>query len=197
MAWISDVNGITIKKFLSKRTIPYGDLKSVTIDSTGIVFITREGEEITQKGGVSVEATALYEAIKKNNFSFRDEQVLKDYKTIYTLDEVDKKAVAIKDYVDGLVKEPVKTKYGDEYEISLEIEEEGEYIIMYFSLLKEGRPVEFLAPFDDMVIAFLAEWDPALGYGKYGVTVEVEDEEACKNTVQCALDYLYDAYKGK
>lgn len=197
MGWISDVNGITIKKFLHKKTILYRDLKSVVIDSTGIIFTTREGEKITQKSDIFDEVTALYEAIKKYNISFRNEKELDGCNETYTIDEVNEKAVIIKEYVYGLIKEPIKSKYGDKYDISLKIEEVDEYITMYFCLTKSGKPVEFFEAFDDMVIAFLVEWDTSLGYGKYGVTIEVDDEEACECAVQNTLDYLYDHYKGK
>ena len=59
MAWISDVNGITIKNFLKKRTILYKDLESVFMDDTSIEFITREGEKIAQKRGIFDDFTAL------------------------------------------------------------------------------------------------------------------------------------------
>lgn len=197
MAWISDVNGITIKNFLKKRTILYKDLESVFIDDTSIEFITREGEKIAQKRGIFDDFTALYEAIKKYNISFRNEKELADCIATYTIDEINEKAGVIKEYVYGLMKEPIKSKYGDEYDVSLEIEDEDEFVVMYFCLTKSGKAVEFLSPFDHMFIAFLVEWDTALGYGNYSTTHEVDDEEACKCLVQSALDYLDDYYKAK
>ena len=64
----------TIKNFLKKRTILYKDLESVFMDDTSIEFITREGEKIAQKRGIFDDFTALYEAIKKYNISFRNEK---------------------------------------------------------------------------------------------------------------------------
>ena len=46
--------------------------------------------------------------------------------------------------------------------------------------------------FENFVLAFLVEWD---GYGKYGVTKEMDDREKCEEYLKIPLEYLFEHYK--
>ena len=65
---------------------------------------------------------------------------------------------------------------------------------MYFSLNKNGEEVDFFGAFDDIVVVYLVKWDAGYG-GRYGVTVEMEDETAFAKAVQAVFAYLLEHYE--
>lgn len=193
--WTSDSEGITVNG-VKGRQIPYREIKSIFYDSSKIKFVTREGEEIILKNSLGLDIEPLYKAIKQYNLEYVDLDEADVNDELFTIDEVNIMAEATKEYVYDLVSAPVKERYGDEYDIELELDEAENYMVLCFCLTKAGEKVQFYESFDDLTIAFLVKWESSLGYGKYGVAVEVTDRAACDKAVQDVLDYLFEKYQG-
>ena len=195
MALYSDDNGITIKKLFKTQKISYGELKSILIDSRGITFSTRDGGSVMAEAGLRSDLEGMYKAIPKYNIAFRNEEETPEDGQTYTIDEIYKKVEEVKGFAYGIAAPAIRSRYGDEYDIVLNVEEIEDFVDVYFCLTKSGMPVQFFEAFDDIVIAYLVEWDAGLSCGRYGVTVEVNDKDLCRDAVMRILEYVYDNYK--
>ena len=195
MGWEATSEGIKINKLFGSKELSYADMKSIRLNSRGYVFTTKDEEEITLKSGLGIEVGPLYEALAKYNISYIDENEAEPGRQLYDIDEVNSKAAEVKEYASSLINPKVKEKFGEEYDIDLQIEPVDNFIDMYFCLRKNGEGVQFFEAFDDMVIAFLVEWEAGCGRGKYGLTVEADDREACAKAVEGAFEYLCEHYK--
>ena len=194
MGWMADADGITIKKLFSKRTIPYTDIKSIRKTESNIIFTLKDGDEITLVSSILSEDN-IYPAIKKLNIAFVDENEETSVDKTYTIDEVNEKIELLKSQVYDLLAAPIKSKYGLDHDVEVKVKDEGDYIDMYFTLLRNGKPVQFFEGFDDMVIAYLVRWDQDMNCGRYGLTVEAKCQSDCVKTVQEILIDLYERYK--
>ena len=195
MGWEATSEGIKINKLFGSRELSYGDIKSIRRNDPFITFTTKDEETIKLKTGLGIEMGPLYEAIARLNISYIDENEAQDGRQLYDIDEVNSKAAEVVEYASSLINPKVKERFGEEYDVDLPLETVDNFIDMYFCLRKNGEGVQFFEGFDDMVIAYLVEWDAAYGRGRYGVTVEVDDREACAKAVQGAFDYLLEHYK--
>lgn len=194
MGWMADADGVTIKKLFSKRTIPYTDIKSIRKTESNIIFTLKDGDEIALVSSILSEDN-IYPAIKKLNIAFVDENEETSVDKTYTIEEVNEKIELLKSQVYDLLAAPIKSKYGQDHDVEVKVADEGDYIDMYFALLKDGKPVQFFEGFDDMVIAYLVRWDQEMNCGYYGLTVEANCQSDCVKTVQEILADLYERYK--
>lgn len=196
--------GIYIKKLFKSREIPYSDIRSVVLSNMEYIFTTREGEIINSKCSFFSNAVVLFDAFKKYNIHFKNEDELKRINRVYFMDEVEEQFAQTRriteEYADNLIRD----RLGPEYGIDVRIIEEGEWISMYLRLLKNGELVMDIPEeakygfgdieqysFDNFVLAFLVEWD---GYGKYGVTKEVETRESCEAYLEQSLNYFLENF---
>lgn len=194
MGWMADSDGVTIKKLFSKRTIPYTDIKSIRKTGSNVIFTLKDGSEISLVSSILSE-DGFYPAIKKLNIAFVDENEETSVDRTYTIEEVNEKIELLKSQVYDLLAAPIKSKYGQDHDVKIKVEDEGDYIDMYFGILKSGKPVQFFESFDDIVIAYLVRWDQESNHGLYGLTVEANCQSACVKTVQEILADLFERYK--
>ena len=194
---ITDANGITIKKFLSKTFIPYSELRSVVINETGISFTAADGTVTTVKNRIMYDLSALYKEIYNNRFYYKDEVESSGCPDQYSMEEIKAKIPGIIEYAHARLIEPVKNSYGAEYDIVITDSIVDEYIQLDLCLTKAGKAVQFFEAFDDIALAYLLEWDLAQGCGRYGVTVEFTDRDALNSALDETLQYLTDHYKAK
>lgn len=200
-----DDKGIHIKKLFKSQEIPYSDIRSVVFANGEYTFTTKAGEAVVGKRHLFSNTAPLYEAIKKYNLYFKDEEELKEEEKLYSIEEIHEKLaqtqIVIKEYADKRIHD----KLGPEYDMDTAVIDEGEWINVYFRLLKNGELVTDLSEeakydstgsdpysFDNYVLAFLVEWD---GTGKYGVTEEVKYSELWENYLKSSLKQLFEHYK--
>ena len=196
-----DEKGVHIKKLFKSKKIPYTDIRSVVMANEECTLTTKDGETIVSKNG----HTLLYKAIKKYNIYFKNEDELKEVDNVYSLEEMNEKIAQaqtfIKEYADKLIHD----KLGLEYSMDTKIIDEGEWVSVYFPLLKNGEVVKDISenakyesadiePYsiDNYTLAYLLEWD---GSGKYGVTEEVEKNELWETCLDSTLKCLFEHYK--
>lgn len=194
---ISDTNGITIKKFLSKKLIPYSELRSVVINEAGINFTSGDGTVTTVKNRILYDLSALYKEIHNNRFYYKDEVEISNCPDSYSIEEIQAEIPGIIEYTHTQMIETVRNKYGEEYDIVITDSIVDEYIQLDLCLTKGGKAVRFFEAFDDIALAYLLEWDPGKGCGRYGVTVEYTDRDALKSAIDDTLRYLSEHYKPK
>ncbi len=200
-----DDKGIHIKKLFKSREIPYSDIRSVVLSNEEYTFTTKAGEMVVGKCRLFSNTAPLYEAIKKYNIYFKDEGELNVMEMVYSIEEIHEKIAqtqtVIKEYADKIIHD----KLGPEYDMDTEVIDEGEWINVYFRLLKNGELVKDLSEdakydsegvdpysFDNYLLAFLVEWD---GNGKYGVTEEVKKSELWEKYLESSLKQLFEHYK--
>lgn len=168
-------------------------------------FTTNEGEVINSKDRIFSNHTALYDAFRKYNIYFKDEDGLKETKYVYSINEVNEKIAQTQTVIEEYAGNLIRDKFGPEYDIDVRTIDEGKWINMYFRLLRNGELVKDIPEdakfdsadiepysFDNCVLAFLLEWND---YGKYGVTKEVEQRELCEKYLAQSLNYLFGHYK--
>ena len=194
MGWMADADGITIRKLFSKKCIPYTDIDNIRKKDKDIVFTLKDDTEITLPDSF-FSGDAMYPAIKKLNIGFVNENEETSLEELYTLEEVEEKIELLSSQVYDLMSASIKMRLGPDHDVKVQVEDEGEYIDMYFTLLRNGEPVQFFESFDDMVIAYLVRWDQESNRGLYGLTVEANCQSACVKTVQEMLADLYERYK--
>ena len=194
MGWMAGADGVTIKKLFSKKFIPYSDIKSIRKTGSNVIFTLKDDNEVCLVSSIMSE-DGLYPAIKKLNIAFVDENEETSVDKTYTIEEVNEKIELLKSQVYDLLAAPIKSKYGQDHDVEVKVADEGDYIDMYFALLKDGKPVQFFESFDDMVIAYLVRWDQEMNCGYYGLTVEANCQSDCVKTVQEILADLYERYK--
>ncbi len=199
-----DEKGIHIKKLFKSRVIPYSDIRSVVLSNGEYTFTTKEGELINSKYRLFGNRAALYAAFKEYNIHFKNEDDLKETENVYSMDEVNEKIAQTQTVIEEYAGNLIRGKFGPAYGIDVRTIDEGELINMYFRLLKNGELVKDIPEeakyesddtepysFDNFVLAFLLEWD---GYGKYGVTREVENREACELYLAQSLNFFFEHY---
>lgn len=204
MKILYDENGLLVKSLFKTRRIPYSELRSVVL-SDSYTFTTTSGEVLTAQKHFLTDHAVLYNAIKKYNIIFKDEEQLNENQNVYSISEVNDKIAQMQINVEEYAGNKIKDKYGEEYDVDCKLIDEGEYISMFLRLTRNGELVGMpedinilymdIEPyaFDDIVVAFLVEWD---GNGRYGVTCEVENREVCEKYLDYALNILFDSYGG-
>lgn len=203
MSILFDENGITIKKFFSKRVIQYNELRSIVLSDSEYTFTTKAGEIITLKQRLLMGDNSFYEGIKKYNIIFKDEDQLKQGGNVYPSNEINEKIAQMQTVIEEYAGKQIREKYGNEYGIDCNTMEEGELLTVNLRLTKSGELVRMpevvnkyledidVYTFDNLVVAFLVEWD---GNGRYGVTNELVMQEACEKYVDSALELLFENY---
>lgn len=194
MGWMAGADGVTIKKLFSKKFIPYTDIKSIRKTESNVILTLKDDNEVCLVSSILSE-DGFYPAIKKLNIAFVDENEETSVDRTYTIEEVNEKIELLKSQVYDLLAAPIKSKYGQDHDVKIKVEDEGDYIDMYFGILKSGKPVQFFESFDDIVIAYLVRWDQESNRGLYGLTVEANCQSACVKTVQEILADLFERYK--
>lgn len=200
-----DDKGIHIKKMFQSREIPYSNIRSVVLSDMKYTFTTNDGEVINSKSRFFSNDAALYDAIRKYNIYFKNEDELKGTNNLYSINEVNEKIAQTQTVTEEYAGKLICTKLGPEYGIDVRIIDEGEWINMYLRLVKNGELVMDIPAeakytsadsepysFDNYALAFIVEWD---GYGRYGVTAEVETREACEKYLEESLNYFFENYK--
>lgn len=203
MKILYDENGLLVKSLFKTRRITYSELRSVVLSNSEFTFITKTDEVLNSKKHFYTDYAVLYNAIKKYNINFKDEEEFNGLKNVYSISEVYDKTAQMQIIVEEYAGNKIRNKYGAEYGIDCKITDEGEYINMLLRLNRNGELVKMpkeinladIEPyaFDDIVVAFLVEWDEN---GRYGITSEVENREACEEYLDDALNSLFDGYRG-
>lgn len=205
MKIIYDKNGVYIKKLFNSFMISYKEIRSVVLSNEEYIITTNNGEIFKEKIHIFSNYSALYEAIKKYNIYFRDEEELEANKNVYSIAEVDEKMAQMLPDLKEYACNSIHEKMGAEYDIDLLVIDENQYVDMHIRLLKNGELVkdypEMLKcettdsepySYDSMVVAFLLEWD---GNGRYGVTNEMNNKELCEEYLEESLNHLVKYYK--
>lgn len=200
-----DETGLHIKKLFTSREIPYSDIKSVVLADSEYTFTTNDGEVIKFKSRLFDNHEILWDASRKYNIHFKDEDSLKDADDVYIIEEVNEKIAQTQAVVEEYAGNLIRDKFGPEYGIDTKVIDEGEWINMYLMLLKNGELVKDIPrkakyedadiepdSFDNFVLAFLLEWDDC---GRYGVTREVENRESCEKYLTLSLNHFFEHYK--
>ncbi len=181
MGWKVDEEGVVFKKFLSGKRILFWDLANILLRYEKIVFTTRGGEIFEEKSYFYDQLSYLYEAIPKYNIGFRDEREMEDLEKTYGIVEVNEKAETLKTLVYRIMSPLIMGKYGQEYDLALDIVDNHDFITLTFGLTRNGDYLEAFRDFDDIEVAFLVEWDAGFGTGRYAFTSEAMDEAATES----------------
>ena len=194
MNWKADENGITIKKLIGSKSISYSDLTSILIEGDGIRVKTKDGEKFDLKKEQSDDLTDLCAAVKKFNIAYKNAEERYAATNLHTVEEVMKMAEETKALVYSLSRDMIRKEYGPEYDIRLDVEDVDDVVTMYFTLLRDGKPLPDMASWDEIILASLMEWDPSSKTGKYALETEMEDPEECRITVKVMLEDLFANY---
>ncbi len=200
-----DEKGVYIKKLFKSREIPYTNIRSVVMANEECTLTTKDGETIVDKKSFFPDYTPLYKGIKKYNIYFKNEDELKEADNVYSLEEMNKKIEQTQTFIREYADKIIHNKLGLEYGMDTKIIDEGEWVSVYFLLLKNGEVVKDISenakyesadiePYsiDNYTLAYLLEWD---GSGKFGVTEEVEKNELWETCLDSTLKCLFEHYK--
>lgn len=183
---------LIIKGLFSKKRLGYQELKSVEINKEGIVFTTREGNEITAKDRFFDDKEKLFKAIRIFNIEYRNQNELNGLEETFTREELDDMFRKAVECTRAVASPDIKQKLGEKYDIKIDIEEVDDYISMYLSLTEDGEPLKNMGDFDEVFLAYLVEWVPSLNCARYGIMVELSSEEKMIKAVKDSLQDLYD-----
>lgn len=192
MALIATEDGLTVKKLFSSRKIPYSDLKSIQyIGDSTVTLMTSEGEEIHVKDFLicCTFPQEMIDAIVKYNIAFKNCNELDTLDHTYLLDEVNEMSDKVLQVAKKFTDEYAKQHLDPEYEIIPYVRSIEDYTSMFFKVTKNGVPLsDDPDAIDNMILSYMCEWVPDTHSGRYGITVEMEDEEAIKAFIQETLD---------
>ncbi|MBR5974353.1 MAG: hypothetical protein IK020_04130 [Clostridiales bacterium] len=188
-----------IEKRFSKKEVLFSDVVEITMDDHLFKMTTRDGKEINTKTGpfASHVPDAIFDVIRKHNIAFRDEEALASANRLVSNDDLEKEVEKTEAIVSPLATAIVREKLGEEYSIGLTTLYDDQFVSMYFCLQKDREPVtdlpdyvvynhHSLAPgsFDLMTVAILCKWDATRNSGRYDLTIEMTERNACEKYVR-------------
>lgn len=187
------------EKRFSKKEVLFSDITEITIEDKIFKITTRDGKELQAKMGLFAfhVPDEVFDVIRKNNIAFRDMDCLSDATKIVSSEELEGYIEKAQDLAAPIATKIVSEKLGKEYSVEPLTLFDDQFISMYFSLRKNGEPVEDLpqsaaynfsplAPgsFDLMTVAILCKWDAVKNSGRYDLMIEMTDESACEKYVR-------------
>lgn len=190
------------KLFFGKKIrIPYEDIERIEFPmGEEVLFHMKKGKTIQVKDpGVVDYYTGFGDMLKKYRIPYKcicEEIPQMDIETVR------EKAALAKETALAYANRLLKEKAGPEYTFDAKIVERIIGTTLEFHLLKDGvvqkeadqeENIDGEPVFDEMDVAFLAEWDPALERATYTLTEEADDTAACEEYVKsCVLDRVSD-----
>ena len=203
MEMLIGTDRFTFKKALFTKEILFSDIVEITVGKNIFRLTTRAGKEIKEKIGFGKAfhlKPELFDAIRKNNIAFRDEDALEDTTKIVSSEELEKEVEKAEAIVSPYANKLIKECLGESYSIELTTLFDDQFVSMYFSLLKDGTPVTDLSEeaayspsplvpgsFDLLTVAILCKWDATRNSGRYDLTIEMIDRAACEKYVNEAI----------
>lgn len=187
------------EKRFSKKEVLFEDITEITIEDKIFRITTRSGKELQAKMGVFAfhVPDEVFDVIRKHNIAFRDMDCLSESTKIVSSEELEGYIEKAQDLAAPIATAVVSEKLGKEYSVEPLTLFDDQFISMYFSLKKNGEPVEDLpssavynssplAPgsFDLMTVAVLCKWDAVKNSGRYDLMIEMTDESACEKYVR-------------
>lgn len=185
-------NKLYKKTFFSTTEIDARDINRIEREDTITTVYLRSGSSIITKYWLNLllENEASY--LVDNNISYED----KTYKgNSYTASELKNKLEQTRKRAQSIASRIVKENLGENYDIDAGIVGECRYSILVFKLVENGIVLDEHQSYeeigelnvdkaiDEMDLSFLIKWDSSTLDGLFGVTVEVDDEEALENYV--------------
>lgn len=211
MAFSLSEKGIRYIKFLKSVMLPFDEIRSIIITEEGTSITTRTGENYTQKESTPVSVDDEFcNYVVKYNIEYRNDTECIEGTGPYSREELDpvieRVLSASESYADTIIKE----KLGAEYGCKVIFREDIRWGNSYFCLTKNGDifdipedckvdvDEEVPESYDNMLLFFMSEWNPAVQRGYYAVTEDVFHEDLLKSYVEewsnsmCTdyLDYL-------
>lgn len=185
-----------IRSLFSAKKIFAVDIRNIVFDDRGaLTFTLNSGKEMRFKNYNVMYDEALGALIKQYNISYRNLRDMQE--NLYSAAEIGKMIEETNKTVYDCASATVRSKLGQDYDVALTTVDKVMYSYVEIRLVKNGEPVKELPGviepgsgsevLEDMDLAFLCEWDPESRSGKYGVTVEMKDCEACRKYI---LDYF-------
>ncbi|MBR5713140.1 MAG: hypothetical protein IKX54_06045 [Lachnospiraceae bacterium] len=195
-------DGMLVRTLFSEKKIPGHEIRSIEYDDKCVLTVTlNSGKVMKLKSYPVMYDEELGMLIREYNIPYRN---LNDMQPVlYTGAEVgrliDETMKAMKDCAGATV----RARLGQEYDVDVALVDKLVNSYAEMRLTKNGEPVKDLTGItavkmesdvlDDMDLAFLCEWDSQSKSGKYGVTNEVKDFEACRKYIlDSFLEYLFD-----
>ena len=211
MAFTLSENGIRYSKFLKSVMLPFNEIRSIIITEEGTSITVRTGETYMQKESTPVSVDDEFcNYVVKYNIEYRNDTECIEGTRPYSREELDpvieRVISAAEDYADAVIKE----KLGAEYGCKTVFKEDIRWGSIYFCLTKNGDIIDVAdecavdddeeepESYDNMLLLFISEWNPAVQRGYYAVTEDVFHEDLLKTYVEewsnsmCTdyLDYL-------
>ena len=212
MEWTIGKDRLTFKKTFSTKEILFTDIVEITVGKNLFRLTTRDGKEIKEKIGFGKAfhlKPELFDAIRKNNIAFRDEDALEDTTKIVSSEELEKEVEKAEAIVSPYANKVIKDRLGEAYGIGLTTLFDDQFVSMYFSLLKDGAPVTDIpeeavfspsplvpGSFDLLTVGILCKWDATRNSGRYDPTIEMLDRTACEKYITKAINEFCDDYTG-
>lgn len=187
------------EKRFSKKEVLFEDITEITIEDKIFRMTTRDGKELQAKMGVFSfhVPDKVFDVIRNHNIAFRDMDCLSESTKIVSSEELEGYIEKAQDLAAPVATAVVSEKLGAEYSVEPLTLFDDQFISMYFSLKKNGEPVEDLpqsavynssplAPgsFDLMTVAILCKWDAVKKSGRYDLMIEMVDDLACEKYVR-------------
>lgn len=186
--------------FGKKIRIPYDEIERVEFPMGGDVFFhMKKGKPIrVTDPGIVTFYTGFGEMLKKYKIPYKcaADAPLVDIETVR------EKVALVKETALAYANRVLKEKAGPEYTLDAKIVERIVGTTLEFHLLKDGvlqedadqdESIDEESVLNEMDIAFIAEWDPALDQGKYSLAEEVDNTALCEDYVEtCVLVHVYD-----
>ncbi len=191
MIFTAKDEGVRYGGLLKSRLIPYNEIRSIHIESNQTTVTTLQGEQIVSKSGntLSMSSDGFYKHVVENNIGYHNETEIEDGQLPVTMEEFNAMSSNTCDIAKRIGDEIVRNRLGAEYETEFLIKGGEDMKVIYFYLKMNGYLVAMSdeskvdydesepLSFDNILAAYLVEWDPLTRSGKYGVTVEISNEE--------------------
>ena len=211
MAFSLSEEGIRYIRFLKSVMLPFTEIRSIIITEQGTSITTKSGENYFQKESTPVSVNDEFcNYVVKYNIEYRNDTEYIEGSRPYSREElepvIERVVSAAEEYADMIIKERLGAEYGSK----IIFKEDIRWGSAYFCLTKDGGIIEVPdecavdideevpESYDNMLLFFMSEWNPAVQRGYYAVTEDVYQEDLIKTYVEewtrsmCTeyLDYL-------
>lgn len=173
---------------VKKKKIPYEKIERIEVpQGEYVIFYMKNGKEIKFRDpDIASFYTGFGEMLKKYGIPYKCLLVGEGEVTIENVrEEADRVKESARTYVNHFLKE----KLGSEYELDAKLVERIGNTTIEFRVRKNGfvlleanqnESVDADRVVDEIVLAYLCEWDPVREEGKYAFTEAVYDKQECE-----------------
>ncbi|MBO4636547.1 MAG: PH domain-containing protein [Clostridiales bacterium] len=200
--------GIEIRKLFGTKRIAFADIRSIEADGKRFTVTSKDDKKIVFDDMLFIGKDQIIRNAVKNNIAYKEILEPEEEGPLYTIEQVREITGKAEEFITRSGNKILSEQLGPEYEICVHSVDIKDCIIMYWSLKKSGRIVDIPEAsraddeygedpyaFEDMLIAFLVNWDPMTMSGTYVGDITPDDEKDLADYVKAVMDDFIPEYK--